>query len=145
MNILEVIAKDHVEFRRQLAVMTKTAMSDPKKSTETFTALHDHLVAHHEAEEHVLFPELERFEGAKSDVEEAWEEHRAIGLYIEKIKQSHKTERWEAKVAVLKEMVEHHLKEEEDKVFAAARKNLGDEAENLGNRFEALEQKRLSN
>lgn len=144
MNILEEISKEHAEFRRQLAVATETATSNPKRSVAAFRALHDHLIAHHKAEEHVLFPKLEQFESAKSDVEEAWEEHHAIGLYIEKIKQSHKTERWVAKVAVLKEMVEHHLEEEESNVFAAARKNLGEQLEDLGSRFEAEEQKRLS-
>ena len=144
MDILKEISKDHEEFRAQLATMTKTATSDPDESVRLFRSIFEHLVAHHETEEHLLFPKLKAYEDARGAVEEAQEEHKSIDLYLEWVKASHKTERWEAKVSVLKELVTHHLDEEEDKVFKAARSHLKDELASLGEKFEAEEQRRLS-
>ncbi|MHB8870486.1 MAG: hemerythrin domain-containing protein [Thermoleophilia bacterium] len=144
MDLLKEIFKDHEEFRAQLATMLKIATSDPDESVKIFRSFFDHLVAHHETEEHIFFPKLKAYEDATDSVEEALEEHKAIDLYLEWVKASHKTERWEAKVSVLKELVTHHLAEEEDKVFKAARSHLKDELASLGEKFEAEEQKRLS-
>jgi hemerythrin-like domain-containing protein len=144
MDILSVIEKDHNEFRKQLQTMSETAESDHAGSTRLFRELHDHLIAHHEAEEHVLFRNLVKDGGAKDPVEEAWEEHTAIDLYLEEVKKSHKSERWQAKAAVLKELVEHHLDEEEHEVFDAARTALGSQLGTLGAKFEAEEQKQLN-
>ncbi len=144
MDLLSEISKDHEEFRAQLTTMAKTATSNPEESVKTFRTMYEHLVAHHETEEHILFQKLKAFEDARDPVEEALEEHKAIDLYLEWVKASHKTERWEAKVSVLEELVTHHLKEEEDKVFKAARSHLKDELPSLGEKFEAEEQRRLS-
>jgi hypothetical protein len=71
-------------------------------------------------------------------------EHNAIDLYLDWLKQSHKSERWEAKTSVLEELAGHHLGEEESQVFAAVRKHLKDELPTLGERFEAAEARRLA-
>ena len=144
MDLLQEISKDHDEFRAQLATMTETATSNPDESVKIFRSLFEHLVAHHETEEHLVFPKLKAFEDARGPVEEGLEEHKAIDLYLEWVKASHKTERWEAKVSVLKELVTHHLEEEEDKVFKAVRTHLTSELAPLGEKFEAEEQRRLS-
>lgn len=144
MDLLKEISKDHEEFRAQLATMIKTATSDPDESVKIFRSLFEHLVAHHETEEHLVFPKLKAYEDARGSVEEALEEHKSIDLYLEWVKLSHKTERWEAKASVLEELVTHHLKEEEDKVFKAVRSHLKDELASLGEKFEAEEQRRLS-
>lgn len=144
MDILSAIKEDHDELRDQLANLIETATSNPKESARIFRSIYDHLVAHHETEEHVLFEKLKEFDAAKSIVEEAWEEHEAIDLYLERIKRSHKTERWGAKVSVLNELVEHHLAEEESELFKAVRENMGEQLEDLGEKFEAGEKRRLS-
>jgi hemerythrin superfamily protein len=143
MDILAAISKDHAEFRAQMKTMVEVATDNPPRSAESFRSLYDHLVAHHESEEHVLFQRLKGFEAAKAVTEEALEEHKAIDLYLDWLKQSHKSERWEAKTSVLEELVRHHLDEEEDQVFAAARKYLKQELTSLGERFQAAEARRL--
>lgn len=144
MDVLQVIQEDHDEFRQQLATLTETATTAPEESVTVFRSLYDHLTAHHETEEQLLFKKLQDFEDAKSIAEEAWEEHEAIHLYLERMKQSHKTERWEGKTAVLKELVEHHLEEEEGEVFEVVRTRMGDQLDALGEKFERQEEKRLS-
>lgn len=105
MDLLSEISKDHQEFRDQLTKMAKTAKSNPDESVEIFRSVFEHLVAHHETEEHLVFPKLKAYEDAKDPVGEALEEHKAIDLYLEWVKASHKTERWEAKVSVLEELI----------------------------------------
>lgn len=73
MDLLAAISKDHDEFRNQLATMAKTATSEPERSVETFRSLFEHVVAHHETEEHLLFEKLKAYDDAKDDTEEAWE------------------------------------------------------------------------
>ena len=49
---------------------------------------------------------------------------------------------WGAKMGVFKELVEHHIKDEEKKVFKSAAKALGhDEIQNIMERFELAKQK----
>ena len=46
-------------------------------------------------------------------------------------------DRWEAKMSVFKEFVEHHVKEEEGKIFKTAEKALGeDEFQSIMKQFE---------
>ena len=142
MDILAAISRDHSEFRAQMKTMVEIAADEPSRSAEIFRSLYDHLVAHHESEEHVLFERLKGFDATKVVTEEAWEEHKAIDLYLDRLKQSHKSERWEAKTSVLEELVRHHLDEEESQVFAAARKYLKEELISLGEKFEVAEARR---
>ena len=90
----------------------------------------------------MLFQKLKGFGAAKPVTEEAWEEHKAIDLYMDRLKQSHKSERWEVKTSVLEELVRHHLDEEESQVFPAARKYLEEELASLGEEFEAAAARR---
>ena len=51
-------------------------------------------------------------------------------------------DQWGAKMSVFKELVEHHIKDEESKVFKSAEKALGqDEIQNIMKRFEQEKQK----
>jgi hypothetical protein len=56
---------------------------------------------------------------------EAFEEHGVVEKLVADIEACDPTEeRWLAKVIVLKEMVQHHVEEEEKELFKAAKKAL---------------------
>jgi hemerythrin-like domain-containing protein len=64
---------------------------------------------------------------------EAAEEHACVKDLIAKIKRiTGPDETLEAKVTVLKELVEHHVKEEESEMFSEARSVLGANLDALG-------------
>jgi len=64
---------------------------------------------------------------------EAFEEHGVVKDLIAKIRRiTGRDESLEAKVTVLKELVEHHVKEEESTIFAEARRVLGNKLQPLG-------------
>jgi len=67
---------------------------------------------------------------------EAYEEHDVVKLVLAELPRvDPEDERFEAKMTVLKEMVEHHVEEEEDEMFKLADKIDEDELEALGERL----------
>ena len=73
---------------------------------------------------------------------EGYEEHHVVDLIMDEIAGEPVTdETWAAKVKVMKENVEHHVEEEEDKMFPQARKLFAEEElEKLGEQVEQRKQ-----
>jgi len=89
----------------------------------------DALTIHAEMEEAIFYPALRKAGGKdeRDSVLEAAEEHGMVKDMIAKIKSVQgRDETLEAKVTVLKEMVQHHVREEESTIFDEAKKKLGD-------------------
>lgn len=143
-NVFDKILEDHKEIRSMFEKARSKATSDLDASVKAFHELHDELISHHEAEEHTVFKPLVESEKTKSITQEAIEEHTSIDEYLAKVKQSHKSERWEAKLSVLKELVDHHLQEEEESLIPKGREVLNEEQQtSLGEEFEKEHKKQL--
>jgi len=79
-----------------------------------------------------------RSEEVKDEVREAYEEHKQVKTLLADISEiSPDDESDSAKIKVLKEDVEHHVKEEEGEMFPDARKYLRDKLEDLGAQMRA--------
>ncbi len=137
MNVLEEIKKEHEEFKSLIAQIEN---SDGKKKKELFEDLYAKIKGHHEAEEHVVFPDVKEksSDEGKEIVMEMIEEH-SLGAYQFSViqKTSIDNETWDAKFSVLKEVLTHHMDEEEKELFKQARKVLT-EAE-LQEKYEPFE------
>ena len=74
---------------------------------------------------------------------EGLEEYHVTMLALKKLKKMPKVEElWGAKMGVFKEIVQHHIKGEERKVFKSAQKALNlDEIQNIMKQFEQEAQK----
>jgi hypothetical protein len=71
-------------------------------------------------------------------VAEAFEEHHVVDLVLKDLPNvDPEDERFEAKMTVLSELVEHHAEEEEEEMFKLARRLGDDELEALGDQMEA--------
>jgi len=67
---------------------------------------------------------------------EAYEEHHVVKLVLAELPEvDPEGERFEAKMTVLEQLVEHHVDEEEDEMFKLADKLDDDELETLGERM----------
>jgi hemerythrin superfamily protein len=98
------------------------------------------LTPHARAEELAIYPAFKQAnEEAGHTVAEAYEEHALVHQLVGQIKAMPEVgEEWRAKVKVMMDLVEHHVREEEGEQFQAARKGLTrDEAMDLGAQFEA--------
>jgi hemerythrin-like domain-containing protein len=86
------------------------------------------LVPHLRAEEKAFYPLLRRNAESKEDALEAMEEHHAAELVLVELdKMSAQEEFWLAKLSVFREMVGHHIEEEEKKIFKDAKEHISEE------------------
>ena len=128
-SALDVIKSDHkeVEGLFEQALSDETPAAERRRATAKIV---DALTLHARMEETLFYPELRAAGGReeRDSVLEANEEHGMVKDMIAKIKRSvGRDETMKAKLTVLKEMVMHHVKEEEGTLFDEARRVLGDE------------------
>jgi hemerythrin superfamily protein len=98
------------------------------------------LSAHTKIEEEIFYPAVRKLETRKAEemVNEAYEEHHVVDLVLNELPQVDPgDERFEAKMTVLAELVDHHAREEEKEMFKIAEKIGRAELDDLGRRMEA--------
>lgn len=140
-NIYKLLHTDHE------TVSTLFQQMEAAENTATrerlLGELKEELLVHSQAEDLVFYQPLKESEQARDRILEAAEEHRVVTrLLVELERLSPENERWAARLAVLKEQVEHHVREEEGEIFTMARSLFDREQEReLGTAF--LEQKKL--
>jgi hypothetical protein len=143
MDVLQVIRNGHAELKERLDTLTDMAWVEPEEAVLLFLELVEEFAAHHEAEEQLLFSRLREFEDIRDIIDEAWEEHAAIDLYLQRMRRSHASVRFPAKTIILRDLVELHMAREENRVFAVVEDRLAG-LDALGVKFEEEKQKRLA-
>jgi len=117
-EFFDVIRKDHQEIKQMLNQIEKMPDSDYTRREEMFNKLKTELVPHMKAEEKAFYPVLRQNKQSKMDAMEALEEHHIAEVSMMELdKMSKQEEFWAPKLMVFKELINHHIKEEEDKVF----------------------------
>jgi Hemerythrin HHE cation binding domain len=97
------------------------------------------LEGHTLIEEEIFYPAVRGVQTSKAEamVLEAYEEHHVVKLVLAELPRVNpEDERFEAKMTVLSELVEHHAEEEEKEMFKLAQKLGKDELESLGEQME---------
>lgn len=124
-DALTLLKKDHELVK---ALMKKMAdENDADQLSSMFEQLVDELSIHERIEEEIFYPALQKLPKAKEDVLEAFEEHHLVDEIVTEMDVETDDDKWKAKFAVMKENVEHHIKDEEEKLFPKAEQLLGDE------------------
>jgi hypothetical protein len=115
MNAIELLKQQHQEVRDLFESIEEA--EDGEEKVELVKELADNLAAHATIEEKIFYPTAYG-EDTKDLLEEAVEEHLAAKrLLADLIEMDSKDTNFEAKVKVLKEEIEHHVQEEEGKLF----------------------------
>ncbi len=87
------------------------------------------LEVHARIEEEIFYPALRAEAGGRKIelmVLEAYEEHHVVDLVLrDLVRAEPTTAHFEAKLAVFKELIEHHVEEEEHEMFPTAERKLG--------------------
>jgi hemerythrin superfamily protein len=145
-DALELIRSDHREVDALFAV----ALGDNTPAAQRRGAIPkilEALTVHAEMEEALFYPALRKAGGKdeRDSVLEANEEHGMVKDMIAKIESIRgRDETLEAKLTVLKELVQHHVKEEEGTIFDEARKALGEERlQRLGEEMQRFKERRM--
>ena len=133
-DIINLLLEDHKPLKKLLKIMKdpETDIEERREALEKFGPL---LLAHAQAEEGTLYTHMKeeddlRMEGFEGDVE-----HALAAQTLEEADQTDDEDLWSARTKVLAELVEHHIKEEEDEIFPdfkkatdlEERKDLGEE------------------
>jgi hemerythrin superfamily protein len=141
MDATKLLKEDHDEVRKLFKEYQKTGERSVAKKSALFEQIREALTVHSEIEEEIFYPAVRaaRSKDAKEEVAEAIEEHRIVKELLDEMGAlTAGGEKFEAKMTVLIESVEHHADEEEKEMFKTARKDMSrDELEKLGGRMEA--------
>lgn len=137
----QMLKKDHVEVKGILGQLVET--KELKKREDLFKKLTAELIPHMKAEELTFYAPLLGKKEAREDTLEGVEEHHVSDLIFKELERMPKgDDQWAAKMSVFQELVEHHIKDEESKVFKSAQKALdADEFQNIMKRFDQEKQK----
>src|SRR6267154_5065273 len=134
-DALSMLKHDHEQMKK----LFKKIEAEEGQET-TFNQIKVALELHATIEEEIFYPAVKkaRSEEVKDEVREAYEEHKQFKALLAAIAEiSPDDESYSAKIKVLKEDVEHHVKEEEGEMFPDARKYLSGKLEDLGAQMQA--------
>lgn len=138
-TIYEVLRRDHdkVKGLLQQLVATENRTEDTKRLLDQIS---DELIPHARAEEAVFYNSLREIKPAKELVSHSYTEHaQAEGLLRALQGMAIVNMEWKAAARKLKESVEHHIQEEEGKLFSAAKQLfLEQEAVEMARAFERM-------
>ena len=141
MDAIELLKADHKKVKDLLAELAETTTRAVKKRADLLSQIRINLKAHTTIEEEIFYPAFKEA-GEKDEAKmyyEALEEHRAAGELVlpDLLNTAAESEQFSGRAKVLKELVEHHVKEEEEEMFKDAKKLLSkDELNELGKRME---------
>jgi hemerythrin superfamily protein len=146
MSILDLLKQDHKEVSGLLSEMCDTTDRAAKKRAQLFAECKSALMAHSHAELEAFYKPLMQDGDDEDALLEAQVEHEVVERLLEDISATEPAdEKWLAKVTVLQELVEHHVKEEESEIFKLARKAYDKkQLDEIGTRFEELKQQEMA-
>ena len=128
MEIYDVILEDHAKARRMLKELCQTDESECERRIALFADLKSELMIHQHVEEAVVYERLKEIADTRPDALEAINEHHIVDTLLEELDDMTKdNDRWTAKLGVLRELVEHHMEEEEGEFFDHAKEVVDDD------------------
>jgi hemerythrin-like domain-containing protein len=126
-DAIALLTADHREVSemfKQFEDLSDRAKASKQKLVEKIC---NSLIAHTQIEEEIFYPairEQKQIKDADDMVDEAVVEHQAAKDLIRQLQEANpEDDLYDAKVKVLGEEIEHHVKEEEEEMFKEARKS----------------------
>ena len=142
MDALELLKQDHQEVKK---LFQQAEGAEGKQKIEVFAKIKKALETHTRIEEGIFYPAMEKREELKDVVLESLEEHKQVKTLLKEMDALvSDSEKFEPKLKVLQENVQHHAEEEEEgKMFPKVRQ-LFDKAalERLGQELQSAKGKR---
>jgi hemerythrin superfamily protein len=142
MKATEVLKNAHELFRRLFAEHRGSSLD---KKREIFRILKRELEIHAKIEEELFYPAVIRLRSgeARAIVRDGLEEHQILeGLLAEIDQMDAKDERYDERIAALRESLETHLRDEEDRICAQAASHLSEaRLEKIGSDMQARMEK----
>lgn len=123
MKATELLKQQHQEVDRLFKAIESSDDEAEKKAL--FLDLASNLVGHDGIEREIFYPACEEAMGLDDDLGEALVEHGVIEFSLYQANEALGKDDFDFKVTVLKELVKHHVEEEEKEFFPKVEKALG--------------------
>lgn len=131
MNAIQLLKDDHRKLKELLSELVKTTSRADKKRMQLLEKIERELRVHTRIEEEIFYPAFkEAGNSAHAKMYfEALEEHRAVEeLVLPDLKKTDRgSENFSGRAKVLKELIEHHVDEEEKDMFKKAEQSMSRE------------------
>jgi hemerythrin-like domain-containing protein len=139
-SAITMLKEDHRKVRALFREYSELGERAHKSKQRLAERIFEELEVHSALEERIFYPAVrERSCGVDEVVAEGLEEHHVVDVLMAEIRAlSPEDERFDAKMKVLCENVDHHIEEEETEMLPDARKCLGSELEALGEQMAEL-------
>lgn len=143
MNAIDLLKADHEKVKAILTQLSDSTDRALKKRVDLLDKLEMEIAIHTQLEEQILYPAFKDAGGKEQDemYYEAKEEHRTVdSLVLPDLKATDpSTPEFAGRVKVVKELLEHHIEEEETEMFPQAKKLLGKaKLDELGKQMEVM-------
>jgi len=144
MNAIKLLKQQHREVESLFKQLEKAKSARPRK--KAFEQIADKLAVHATIEEKHFYPSVKR-RATEEMLLESVEEHLGVKRVIADLLELEAGDAtFEAKAKVLKDLVEHHVQEEEKMLFPKVSKLIdADELETIGEEMEATMEELLEN
>ncbi len=137
MNVIELLKTDHDKVDR---LFQKVKATDEKEHPALFEKIKEELEVHMHIEEKIFYPWIEEnSEGELKDLAlEGVEEHRQAKMFMRELENlTDDSEKFDPKLKVLMEDIEHHVQEEEGQMFPKLEEKFSEQQlEELGKKME---------
>ena len=143
MDAIDLLKQDHRKVEKLFSEIEKSKDGRDR----LFTELATELTVHAEIEEQLFYPAVQNAKQTHDLVLESFEEHKQVKMVLADLEKTDKsTDTWLARLKVLMEDVQHHVKEEETELFPRVKEKIlsREELENLGQRMEAMKARQLA-
>ncbi len=125
MNVFELLKQDHQTARDLFAQMERV---DKRERAPVFERLRHELTVHAHAEQEAFYSKLENMRNTRQDVADGLEEHQDIEEMLDRLAaMDPASDDFMRQARELRDCVEHHIQDEEQKMFHHARQVLPDD------------------
>lgn len=141
MDIFGLITEDHEKIKALLEELQENA-SDKNKRNELLAQVKQELLAHNQAEESLLYKELEK-KGYETLAIRSKEEHKLVMAFLENFKEDLNEASFLAHAEILTNLISNHIDEEEDETFEKLEEEfLEEELSTLAEKFQQEKEKK---
>ncbi len=134
-NVIDILKQEHEMVLSQLSELSSKGTSNREQK---YNSLKENLMPHMIGEEQAVYPKLME-SGMQEMALEAIEEHNAVKTLLGQLDSAStsKEDVWVAKLKVIQENVEHHISEEEEKIFPQMQQKMSsNDLSSLGSQYE---------
>lgn len=130
-NAVDLLIEDHDRLKSLFKKLEEVPEEQQSEREQLLAKIEKEVQIHTDLEEEIFYPAFQKATEDHDDemmVFEAKEEHEVVDMELPRVKRTDSsTIQFEARAKVLRELITHHLEEEEKEMFPRAKKLLTDD------------------